>query len=152
MLSIEIRVGLCRCMDLYDGKLEGRRFVIGGKRYVISEVRLPDETYHTKSLKAARCHFFIDNGAIHPQEISIFLEKEDLVASPSGRSEKLVSSMRSGMTTERYVLRDDRWIMEGKPLSARGMIRALRWFVAKMSAKERTRWLKRMSLKQTAVT
>ncbi len=148
----EIRIGLCGCMDLYNGALEGRQFRFSRAQFVLREVRLPDEVFHTRALKAARCHFFIDYGSDHPLDTYVLLSREDLVVSPSGRSERLVSRSWSAMAWDDEVWQDNQWVSFGKSLSARGMLRLIRQRIFLMDSAERSAWLQRMSLRgQTAV-
>ena len=53
---IELRIGICGCTGLYHGQLDGKRMRIDGRSYVVKEIPLPDEQFHTTSLKQHRCH------------------------------------------------------------------------------------------------
>lgn len=132
-----IRVGICGCLNLYHGDLGGRGMNIGGHPFRLEEIRLPDEMWHTASIKTRRCHFFIDraddvdDGRCANEPPHIFLERHDLVLSSSKRSEKLVNDTYFGMRG-------------GEPKTPLGIARQIRGLIAEMSQRDRRAWLRRM--------
>lgn len=121
---IELRVGICKCTTLYHGTMEGLGMRLHGHRFRIKEVALANTQYHTAELKERRCHFFID--ADHYDTV-IYLEKDDLIMSPSERSERLAYQ-----------------IFLCNPLCANGMRRLIREILSSMKKRDLRDWLKRM--------
>ena len=138
---IPIRVGICGCINLYHGELEGRRMRIAGRWYRLQEVGLPNEQYHTGSLKRNRCHFFVDNGSVEKGDICIMVGKEDLIQSPSGKSERLKDTLYDGMRTQKSCGQP-----ADVPLGPRGVARLIRRLIAEMKSPDRSQWLRRMAL------
>ena len=142
---IEIRVGICGCLNLYHGELQGRGIIIEGTRYRVKEVELPDETSHTQSLKRTRCHFFIDNGAEVKKDLSILMSANDLIRSPSGRSERLESSFCSGMASEKLWWKNGECHSSGTPLVPMGIMRIIRRTIVYTQVRKRRAWFRRMT-------
>jgi hypothetical protein len=132
--NIPIRIGICGCMKLYRGDLNGRQLRISGKWFVLEEVILPNEEFHTKSIKKQRCHFFIDKDKGGINDGTIFLVRYELYLSPSGRSERLSDLGFYGGYSR-----------DGKAFSPQRMIRYMRELIAEMSQRNRAQWLRRMA-------
>ncbi len=121
---IELRVGICGCTKLYHGMLGGKGMRLHGFHFRIAEVALANTQYHTAELKERRCHFFID---VDHYDTIIYLEKDDLIMSPSERSERLVYQ-----------------IFLCNPLCANGMRRFIREILSSMKKRDLRKWLRRM--------
>jgi hypothetical protein len=131
MQVIEIRVGLCGCTNIYNGQLNGKRFFIDKQWYLIREVLLPDEKFHTQSLKRTRCHFFID-AATGDDGQYMWIDQMDLQRSLSGSSERSIA-ITFAITTE------------GRLLSRKSVLSEIREWIAGMVLGPRTAWLERIS-------
>lgn len=139
MKTHEIRVAICGCTKKWHGQFSGKAFILDGVRYRVQEIGLSNSESHTAEIKLNRCHFFLDQNTYNTGDPSFELDRNDLIPSPSGTSEKLEFKIRSAARYRTYNKSE-------VPAAASGVIKRMKGWMEELSIRKRKQWLRRMAL------